>query len=160
LMDTDLRIQGSTPGMDDRLRRLLPHPAGLPPVPAAALNTAAQLLAVEEGVDGHEPEARTHLGDGRWVAVRAARLRPSNAISVSACSRSFDGLSDGLLPASKIGADPCGQRRCPRGNATMPGSESCKASPKGTCSSARITVSRSQLRATASERCGRCRPRV
>ncbi|MGB7964335.1 MAG: hypothetical protein WCF12_15445, partial [Propionicimonas sp.] len=25
LMDTDLRIQGSTPGMDDRLRRLLPH---------------------------------------------------------------------------------------------------------------------------------------
>jgi DNA-binding CsgD family transcriptional regulator len=83
LMDSDLRIQGSTPGMDDRLRRLLPNPVGLPPVPAAALNTAAQLLAVEEGIDDHEPEARTHLGNGRWVAVRAARLRPSGAISVS-----------------------------------------------------------------------------
>lgn len=83
LLDADLTIQGSTPGMDDRLRRLLPHPDGLPPVPAAALNVAAQLLAVEEGVDGHDPEARTHLGDGRWVAVRAARLRPANAISVS-----------------------------------------------------------------------------
>ena len=83
LMDASLRIQGSTPGMDDRLGRLLPRPDGLPPVPAAALNAAAQLLAVEAGVDGHEPEARTHLGDGRWVAVRAARLRPSDAISVS-----------------------------------------------------------------------------
>ena len=83
LMDADLRIQGSTPGMDDRLRLLLPGTDGLPPVPAAALNTAAQLLAVEDGVDGHEPEARTHLGGGLWVAVRAARLRPSNAISVS-----------------------------------------------------------------------------
>ena len=83
LMDADLGIQGSTPGMEDRLRRLLPHPLGLAPVPAAALNAAAQLLAVEEGIDGHEPQARTHLGNGRWVAVRAARLRPSGAISVS-----------------------------------------------------------------------------
>jgi DNA-binding CsgD family transcriptional regulator len=83
LMDDDLRIQGSTAGMDDRLRRLLPHPGGLAPVPAAALNTAAQLLAVEEGIDAHEPQARAHLGDGSWVAVRAARLRPSGAISVS-----------------------------------------------------------------------------
>ena len=83
LMDADLRIQGSTPGMDDRLRRLMPRPDGLPPVPAAALNTAAQLLAVEAGVDRNQPEARTHLGDGRWVAVRAARLQPADAISVS-----------------------------------------------------------------------------
>lgn len=83
LLDADLTIQGSTPGMEDRLRRLLPAPEALAPVPAAVLNVAAQLLAVEERVDGHDPEARTHLGDGRWVAVRAARLRPSDTISVS-----------------------------------------------------------------------------
>lgn len=83
ILDADLRIQGSTPGMEDRLRRLLPAPDVRAPVPAAALNVAAQLLAVEEGVDGHDPEARTHLGDGRWVAVRAARLLPSDTISVS-----------------------------------------------------------------------------
>lgn len=83
LLDADLRIAGSTPGMDDRLRQLLPGPDGVPPVPAAALNVAAQLLAVEEGVDDHAPEARTHLGGGRWVAIRAARLLPSGAISVS-----------------------------------------------------------------------------
>ena len=83
LMDDGLRIQGITPGMDDRLRRLLPHPDGQAPVPAAAMNAAAQLLASEEGIDTHEPVARTHLGDGRWVAVRAARLRPSGLISVT-----------------------------------------------------------------------------
>ena len=83
LLDANLTIQGSTPGMDDRQRRLLPRPDGLPPVPAAALNAAAQLLAVEQGVDHHPPEGRTHLGDGRWVSVRAARLQPSGAISVS-----------------------------------------------------------------------------
>jgi len=83
LMDSDLMILASTSWMDDRLQRLLPRPDGLPSVPAAALNTAAQLLAIEAGIDANEPEARTHLGDGRWVAVRAARLRPSEAISVS-----------------------------------------------------------------------------
>jgi DNA-binding CsgD family transcriptional regulator len=83
LMDADLKIEARTPGMDDRLQQLLPNSVGVSPVPAAALNVAAQLLAVEEGVDQHEPEARTHLGDGRWVAVRAARLLPSDAISVS-----------------------------------------------------------------------------
>ena len=45
--------------MDSRLRRLLPRPDGLPPVPVAALNAAAQPLAVEGGVDDHEPAART-----------------------------------------------------------------------------------------------------
>ena len=46
LLDPDLSIVGSTPAMDQRLRQLLPQPDGLPPVPAAALNAAAQLLAV------------------------------------------------------------------------------------------------------------------
>ena len=83
LMNSELQIQSRTQGMDDRLRRLLPSRDGVAPVPAAALNTAAQLLAVEAGIDHNRPEARTHLGDGRWVAVRAARLQPSSLITVS-----------------------------------------------------------------------------
>lgn len=83
LMDADLRIRASTSRMDDRLRRLLPSPDGLAPVPAAAMNAAAQLLAIEDGLDRHEPQARTHIGEGQWVAVRAARLQPSGLISVS-----------------------------------------------------------------------------
>lgn len=40
LMDPDLGIVGSTPGMDSGLPRLLPRPDGLPPVSTAALNAA------------------------------------------------------------------------------------------------------------------------
>ena len=69
--------------MDVAVAAAAAAPHGLPPVPAAALNAAAQPLAVEGGVDDHEPAARTPLGDGRWVAVRADRLLPSAAISVS-----------------------------------------------------------------------------
>ena len=37
---------------------------------------AGQLLAVEQGVDAHPALARTHLADGFWLALRAARLSP------------------------------------------------------------------------------------
>ncbi len=83
LLDDDLRVTGSTQAMDDRLRSLLPGRDGVQPVPAAAFNVAAQLLSVEDGVDHNDPTARTHLAEGRWVVVRAARLRPSGSISVS-----------------------------------------------------------------------------
>jgi DNA-binding CsgD family transcriptional regulator len=33
-------------------------------------------LAVEQGVDAHPAFARTHLADGFWLALRAARLSP------------------------------------------------------------------------------------
>lgn len=51
-------------------------------VPAVAHNVGAQLLAVEAGVDEHEPVGRVHLGSGAWVTVRAARLGPGE-IAVS-----------------------------------------------------------------------------
>jgi DNA-binding CsgD family transcriptional regulator len=35
---------------------------------------AAQLLAAEEGIDGHPASARTHLAGGFWLTLRAARL--------------------------------------------------------------------------------------
>jgi DNA-binding CsgD family transcriptional regulator len=78
LLLTDTLEPGArTPRTDARLRALLPTPPGQSPVPAVALNVAAQLLAVESGVDGHEPAARLHEGAGRWVEVRAARLDPN-----------------------------------------------------------------------------------
>jgi DNA-binding CsgD family transcriptional regulator len=45
-----------------------------PPVPAGAYNVAAQLLAVEAGVDAAPPRARVHLGGNRWLTLQAARL--------------------------------------------------------------------------------------
>jgi DNA-binding CsgD family transcriptional regulator len=44
------------------------------PVPAAAYNVAAQLLAVEADADGHPAMARVHLAEGVWLTLRAARM--------------------------------------------------------------------------------------
>lgn len=74
LLASDLTPVTRTAAADDRLRELLPTDADRSPVPAAALNVAAQLLAVEAGVDEHAPTARAHLRDGSWATVRAARL--------------------------------------------------------------------------------------
>ncbi|WP_309116894.1 hypothetical protein [Saccharothrix sp.] len=42
----------------------MPPAEGRAPIPASAYNVAAQLLAVEAGVDDHPPWARAHLADG------------------------------------------------------------------------------------------------
>jgi len=74
LLSPDLEVRGQTPGTHDPLRRLVPRDDDGPPVPAGAYNVAAQLLAVEAGVDDHPPWARAHLRDGVWATLRAARL--------------------------------------------------------------------------------------
>jgi DNA-binding CsgD family transcriptional regulator len=53
---------------------LVPRDDDGQPVPAGAYNVAAQLLAVEAGVDPAPPWARVHLAAGRWLTLRAARL--------------------------------------------------------------------------------------
>jgi DNA-binding CsgD family transcriptional regulator len=88
LLSDDLVPRAQTPHTDTVLRALLPTPPDRAPVPAVALNVAAQLLAVEAGVDPQPPIARLHataLGPGgaegtdgtaggRWLSVRAARI--------------------------------------------------------------------------------------
>lgn len=67
-----LDVRAQTAETDAYLRTLVP-PDGDRPIPAAAYNVAAQLLAVEAGIDTHEPVARVHLGAGTWMSLRAAR---------------------------------------------------------------------------------------
>lgn len=75
LLSPGLEVQGQTPQTPEYLRTLLPPPAlDAPPVPAVAYNVAAQLLAVEAGVDAHPPIGRIHLTEGHWLTVRADRL--------------------------------------------------------------------------------------
>jgi hypothetical protein len=74
LLDAGLRVLGQTPQTHGYLARLLPPSGTVDPVPAAAYNVAAQLIAVEEGVDARPPLARVHLAGGRWLTLRAARL--------------------------------------------------------------------------------------
>jgi DNA-binding NarL/FixJ family response regulator len=69
-----LEVRAQTPDTEDYLRILVPPDADRRPIPAGAYNVAAQLLAVEAGVDDHPPSARVHLSAGVWVTLRAARM--------------------------------------------------------------------------------------
>jgi DNA-binding CsgD family transcriptional regulator len=83
LLSDDLELLTQTPQTDEYLRALLPTDADRSPVPAAAYNVAAQLLAQEAGVDTHPPSARVHLRDGLWVTLRAARIDKTSADAAS-----------------------------------------------------------------------------
>jgi DNA-binding CsgD family transcriptional regulator len=76
LLDAGLRVLGQTPQTRDYLARLLPNP-DMDPVPAVAYNVAAQLIAVENGINTRPPLARMHLAGQRWLTVHAARLGPA-----------------------------------------------------------------------------------
>ena len=78
LVDDDLHVIGDTATAERWLRTLLPPSADRPPVPAVVLNVAAQLLAIERGVDDHPALARVHLARGRWITARAARLNAAD----------------------------------------------------------------------------------
>jgi DNA-binding CsgD family transcriptional regulator len=79
MLSDELVPQVQTPQTDAQLRTLLPTPPERPPVPAVAINVAAQLLAVEAGIDHHPPSAMLAHGPGLWITVRAARLGPTSA---------------------------------------------------------------------------------
>jgi len=74
LLSGRLALLDQTPRTDAHLRLLLPTSPGAAPVPAAAFNVAAQLLAVEAGVDDGPPTARAQLAGPEWISLRAARL--------------------------------------------------------------------------------------
>lgn len=74
ILDDALRITGQTIAATEWLRRLLPTTPGMAPIPVAAYNVAAQLLAVEAGTDDHPAAARTYVPGFTWVTVRASRL--------------------------------------------------------------------------------------
>lgn len=74
LLSPELSVRSHTSEAAPYLELLVPPAPERPPVPAAAYNVAAQLLAVEAGVDANPPWARVHVTDGFWVTVRASRI--------------------------------------------------------------------------------------
>ena len=89
LLDDDLAVVGQTERSEHHLRVLLPAEAGRAVVPAAALNVAAQLLAVEAGVDDRPAQARVHVPGRAWMTSSAARVAagspkgPTIAVSIA-----------------------------------------------------------------------------
>jgi DNA-binding CsgD family transcriptional regulator len=78
--DRALAVQRTTPGTEDFLSRLLPSDGR--PVPAAAYNVAAQLLAQDAGRAG-PARARVHLGEGCWLTLDAAWFGDEIAVTIS-----------------------------------------------------------------------------
>jgi DNA-binding CsgD family transcriptional regulator len=78
VLSPDLRVRAQTPETEAYLRALVPPAANRQPIPAGAYNVGAQLRASEDGVDGHPPRARVHLGQGVWLTLRAARIVESD----------------------------------------------------------------------------------
>lgn len=74
MMSPTLEVRAQTSETDEYLRLLVPTGLDGRPIPAAAYNVAAQLLARETGVDDHPAWARAHLDGGTWVTLRAARI--------------------------------------------------------------------------------------
>jgi len=74
ILSPSLDVRAQTAETEQYLRALVPPDGDQRPVPAGAYNVAAQLLAVEAGVDHHPPTARVHLDRGVWLTLRAARV--------------------------------------------------------------------------------------
>jgi DNA-binding CsgD family transcriptional regulator len=85
-LDDHLRIAGHTAASRAWLDALLPPEPDQKAIPASVYNVAAQLLAVENGIDSNPAFARTHLADGFWLALRAARLSPDQPPAKRAAS--------------------------------------------------------------------------
>lgn len=81
LLSPDLKVLRQTGETLEYLRVLVPPAEGQAPIPASAYNVAAQLLAVEAGIDPNPPSARVHVSDGRWVTLRAARIGDGAALA-------------------------------------------------------------------------------
>jgi len=74
LLAPSLEVRLQTEESEAVMRKLLPTEASRRPVPAGAYNVAAQLLAVEAGIDEHPAWARVHVEEEGWLSFRAARL--------------------------------------------------------------------------------------
>lgn len=86
VLSAEFEVKAQTPETEKYLRILVPPDTDRRPIPAGAYNVAAQLVAVESGIDDHPPSARVHLSGGLWLTMRAARIggsRPANEQDVA-----------------------------------------------------------------------------
>lgn len=82
LLGPDLVVHQQTEAAALALLRLLPPDEPMAPIPAAAYNIGAALIANEVGAWSGQTWSRVHLGGNRWVTVRASRLGTEIAVSI------------------------------------------------------------------------------
>lgn len=75
ILGPDLQVRDQTAGASDALLRLNPPDEPMPPIPAAAYNVGAALVASEQDIPvGPGAWSRINLGGSRWVTVKADRI--------------------------------------------------------------------------------------
>jgi DNA-binding CsgD family transcriptional regulator len=82
LLDPDLQVQSQTAAAGRALLQLNPPDEPVAPVPAAAYNIGAALVATEQGMPIGPVWSRIQLGGCRWVTVKASRLDESIAVTI------------------------------------------------------------------------------
>lgn len=82
VLDPGLQVRSQTDAAADALLRLNPPDEPMAPIPAAAYNVAASLVAHEQGMPIGPPWSRIHLGGSRWVTVKASRLGTDIAVAI------------------------------------------------------------------------------
>jgi DNA-binding CsgD family transcriptional regulator len=82
LLSDAFDVVAQTSQIDADLRSLLPTDTDAEPVPSAVYQVAAQLLAVEQGIDGHPARVRAHQRD-RWVTLAAGRAESSGTALIA-----------------------------------------------------------------------------
>ena len=98
VLSPDLEVRAQTPETERVLRMLVPPTGEASPVPAAAYNVAAQLLAAEAGVDRHPATARVHVRAEWWVTLRSARMVTSGRSAAPDIAVTIEQIS----PAERI----------------------------------------------------------
>ena len=82
LLDPELHVRSQTSAAAEALFRLNPPDEPMSPIPAAAYNIGAALVAAEQGVPVGAPWARVSLGGNRWVTVRADRIGADIGVTI------------------------------------------------------------------------------
>ncbi|HWM75379.1 MAG TPA: helix-turn-helix transcriptional regulator [Nocardioides sp.] len=109
VLGPDLQVRTQTDWAAEALHRLNPPDQEIPTIPAAAYHVGGALVAQEHGIPVGPPWSRVHLGAGRWVTLRAARMgaAPDGDIAVTiepstpAERREVFGLAHGLTPRER-----------------------------------------------------------
>jgi DNA-binding CsgD family transcriptional regulator len=82
VLDPELQVRSQTEAAANALLRLNPPDEPMAPIPAAAYNIGAALVAQERGMPIGPPWSRIHLGGSRWVTVKASRLGTDIAVAI------------------------------------------------------------------------------
>ena len=118
VLDADLQVRTQTPGAAEALHRLNPPDHPIPRSRPRPTTSAARWSPTEHGLPVGPPWRRVHLGAGRWVTLRGARMGEGDGDIAVTIEPSTPGerlevfaLAHGLTPREREILDQARDRR-------------------------------------------------